>query len=424
MLFLAVPLLLQTSEPGYGIQRTIKLLETSTPKARNTVRILFYGQSITEQKWSAEVTRRLKGKYPNANLIIENRAIGGHSSQLLWRTAEADLYPFQPDLLVFYVYGSHIDYETIIKNVRERTTAEILIQNEHLTNKEDLAVPTSTPTTKNWSAWMSEVFLPDVAKRYGAELLDQRKAWREYLTKNNLEPKDLLIDGVHLNDKGCELMAAIVESAFRFRPNAVFKNPVTTKEIVWKNRRAKVDFIGTRADIVGLEPGSVKVLIDGKSPSVFATTRASAYPNSNWPILKRASLGVNPQAETWTARLSEISADGKNFKFSVTGSLTGADGEGSSEKPFKSNSGRILIEPEDWNLAYCQAVFKRAIPSSLETNWKVIPQFVEVVQANPLETITLVQGLPNTQHSIELERIDGSQAGPVKLSIYRPWKPE
>ena len=42
---------------GRNVQRTMRLLATSTAEKRNTVRILFYGQSITEQKWSAMVER-------------------------------------------------------------------------------------------------------------------------------------------------------------------------------------------------------------------------------------------------------------------------------------------------------------------------------------------------------------------------------
>src|SRR5688500_7295190 len=89
-----------------NLQRTMRLLATSTPEQPNTVRVLFYGQSITEQKWSKTVAEDLKQRFPHANLIIENRAIGGHSSQLLVKAAEADLYPFQPDLLIFHVYGA------------------------------------------------------------------------------------------------------------------------------------------------------------------------------------------------------------------------------------------------------------------------------------------------------------------------------
>ena len=42
---------------GLGVQRTMTLLATSTPEKRNTVRILFYGQSITEQDWWKKIGR-------------------------------------------------------------------------------------------------------------------------------------------------------------------------------------------------------------------------------------------------------------------------------------------------------------------------------------------------------------------------------
>src|SRR3954469_17586099 len=149
-------------ELGRGIQRTLRLLATSTPAHRNTVKVLFYGQSITEQRWSQQVADYLKRQFPNANLIIENRAIGGFASQLLVKTAETDLYPFYPDLLIFHVYGSHLEYENIIRRVRERTTAEILIQTDHITKDDQLGEETdpSKLTPKSWDAFMNHSFLP------------------------------------------------------------------------------------------------------------------------------------------------------------------------------------------------------------------------------------------------------------------------
>ena len=90
--------------PGAGVQRTLTLLATSTPERRNTVRILFYGQSITEQEWWKHVADDLRSRFPSANLIIENRAIGGFAAQLLIKPAEHDVYPFYPDLMILHVY--------------------------------------------------------------------------------------------------------------------------------------------------------------------------------------------------------------------------------------------------------------------------------------------------------------------------------
>jgi hypothetical protein len=45
---------------GANIQRTMGLLASSTPTNRKPVRILFYGQSITEQQWSQDVANDIK----------------------------------------------------------------------------------------------------------------------------------------------------------------------------------------------------------------------------------------------------------------------------------------------------------------------------------------------------------------------------
>jgi hypothetical protein len=131
--FPPVPPTANAARLGGSLQRSMSLMATSTPQERHTVRVLFYGQSITEQAWWKMVADDLRRRFPDAHLVIENRAIGGHAAQLLVKTAEADLYPFQPDLLIFHVYGSHIEYENIIRRVRERTTADILMTTDHIT---------------------------------------------------------------------------------------------------------------------------------------------------------------------------------------------------------------------------------------------------------------------------------------------------
>ena len=90
---------------GSNIQRTMTLLATSTPQKRNRVRVLFYGQSVTRNPWWQDVAEHLRKSYPYADLEIENLAIGGYSAPVLIHTAEFDLYPHYPDLLIFHVYG-------------------------------------------------------------------------------------------------------------------------------------------------------------------------------------------------------------------------------------------------------------------------------------------------------------------------------
>lgn len=118
---------------GAHLQRTMTLLATSTPEKHNKVRILFYGQSITEQEWSKTVADDLRRRFPNADLEIENRALGGFAAQILVRVAEHDVIPFYPDLVIFHVYGANDPYEEIIRTIRTRTTAEVLMQRDHVT---------------------------------------------------------------------------------------------------------------------------------------------------------------------------------------------------------------------------------------------------------------------------------------------------
>ncbi len=423
---------------GFGIQRTMTLLATSTPQHRNTVRVLFYGQSITEQEWSRQVADWLRSKYPNANLIIENRAIGGHSSQLLWRTAEADLYPYQPDLLIFHVYGSHIDYERIIRSVLQRTTADVLLQTDHITKPEELADPSTqpVPTMKNWSAWWNQIFLPDLVKRLEhVELLDQRVLWRQYLNENHLAPGQLLKDGVHLNAWGCYLMAQLVEQHLVYRPDAprTWASRVKDEPTHWRGNRLELNFVGNRIDLVptAADAGKkVRLLIDGRAPSsipeLYGVTRVSPWPNSSWPLILRTTAKSPLQLEDWSVTFHDVSEDAKTFAFDVVGSKTGPDGEGHSNLSFVSNSGRVAIEPEDWNLAYCKAVFKTPSAPDLRATWSVVPHFIDEpvfppVSDNAIETVlTVAQGLPNGPHRLTLEADPGSRPTLKSIRVYRP----
>jgi hypothetical protein len=405
-----------------NLRRSLTLLNESTPDNRKTVRILFYGQSITEQAWWEEVARYLRTTYPNANLTISNLAIGGHASQLLVKTAEADLYPFQPDLLIFHVYGSHIEYENIIRRVRERTCADILLQTDHITRDDSLTEETNTEklTPKQWDPWMNHVFLPNTAARYGACRADIHELWKHYLQANQLKASDLLKDGVHLNAQGEWLMAELLKPYLAPLPPKPGYDPFNDSRVRTvalpaspEDKRVKLEFTGTRVDLL-FRPnvkGRVEVLIDGKPPSaipdLYGFTRVSAFPQSSWPILLKVDSHAPLIAEKWTIHIKSQSSDGKDCSFAVRGSVTGEDGEGSSTNRFTSKSGRVVIAPEDWNLAYCVSVFHRLLPEGHTVSWQALLHGVDT--AEPPETrpgvescLTVAQGLPLGKHTLEL----------------------
>lgn len=145
--FIPPPLPQNLDQLGKNIQRTMTLLATSTPEHRNRVRILFYGQSVTAGPWSYALADDIRKAYPNADLVIENRAIGGYGAESLIKTADYDLYPFYPDLLIHHCWGGVTtgEQEEIIRRVRQRTTSEILLWTTHF--RFDPTLPRKRPST-------------------------------------------------------------------------------------------------------------------------------------------------------------------------------------------------------------------------------------------------------------------------------------
>ncbi len=46
-----------TADLGKGIQRAMTLMATSTPQMHHKVKVLYYGQSITNQEWTEQVSQ-------------------------------------------------------------------------------------------------------------------------------------------------------------------------------------------------------------------------------------------------------------------------------------------------------------------------------------------------------------------------------
>jgi hypothetical protein len=431
------------SQLGKGVQRTMALLADSSPLHHNTVRVLFYGQSITEQNWWHEVAADLKRRFPNADLVIENRALGGFSSQLLVKTAESDLYPFYPDLMIFHVYGAHTDYEEIIRRTRERTTSEVLIQTDHVTKDSDLTEETDPaklrPDGKIWNSFMNCLWLPTVAKKYGCALLDQRNLWKEYLRDYQVPAANLLKDGVHQNAYGNYLMAELVKPYLVRRKDTPIDpmncDTVHTysvgKGVSWRAGKLTLPFEGNRVDVVlkSGNAGSTQVRIDGKKPSeipeLYTFTRALANPGGKWPVILKLGWEKPRELETWTMTVTEDPANPKRFTFALTGSKTGADGQGSSDQRFVSTSGRIVIEPADWSVDYSLALPGiKPPPDRFTVTWKVVPSFVDEIAAptsvdKTRETVlNLAQGLSNSNHVLEIT--GGPNAPIAAIRSYRP----
>ncbi|MEG4443582.1 SGNH/GDSL hydrolase family protein [Microcoleus sp. AT9_B5] len=406
------------------------------------MRILFYGQSITLQEWSQDVAKDLKQRFPNADLIWENRAIGGFSAPILIRPSEHDLYPFYPDLLIFHVYGGDEDYEAIIANVRRRTTSEILLHSDHIQwlptgNSDD---PEQLKRYE-WHNTHSTKWLPELADKYGCEIAEIREPWRKYLKDNGLEPKQLLSDEVHLNDWGNFLLAALIKPHLRYKPNSsqppqdLVKTYTVGNDVKWKDGKLILEFEGNRIDAIADKTFngkaiSAKIAIDGKKPSEFpelySITRPSVSLGVPWPAIIQVSSQKPLIVEDWKAVITEINSDASKFKFDVVGSKTGYDGSGTNDEMFVSNSGRIVIEPRNWWLKNAYEYSKKQTPKGFEISWQVRPMFVDlyvppqIADSSREYSTTLAQNLSNSKHTLEIVPEADGKVPIEAIRVYRP----
>ena len=180
--------------------------------------------------------------------------------------------------LVGCTYGAHDKYEDILRRTRERTTAEILMQNDHVTKTTDLTEETDAAKLpqagKHWDAFMNHNHLPSLAKKYGAELCDQRALWKVYLTESKLEPKALLRDSVHLNAHGEWLMAECVKAYLRHDPKLGpspaedwVKTYEVGKDVRWADSKLRLEFEGSRIEVI-CRPGEAERGVHAASTSV------------------------------------------------------------------------------------------------------------------------------------------------------------
>jgi hypothetical protein len=429
---------------GTGLKRTLDLLASSTPTHRNTVRILFYGQSITKQDWWLEVVNRLQAQFPDAHLIVENRAIGGFASPLLVKAAEHDLYSFYPDLMIFHVYGDEKNYESIMARTKQRTIAEIALMSDFIDwlPGEPSDRPADDLKRYQWHNQHGQ-WLAALAAKYGCELIDIRTPWEDYLKQNHLASSVMRIenDG-HLNDRGNRLMAKLVGDHLlqspipTTNPNTASVKEYPENALRWQNGRVKLTFEGNRVDIVTRTSeltsaiAGATVLIDGKRPSqlpsLYHLTRPSDAFQIDVPAILQVQAKAPLQVEDWSVVISEIGSDPSRFKFQVYGSQTGFDGEGVSTERFVSRSRQVVIEPQDWWLDDVVQWTKRPFPKGFQIRWRIEPLFQDeyvparVTDSSRETATTLAQGLQNTRHTLELISYTGQPLSLESIRVYRP----
>jgi len=434
---------------GAKIQRTMTLLATSTPEKRNHVRILFYGQSVTLNPWWKVVADDLHKRFPHADLEIENRAIGGYGGPVLINTAEFDLYPFYPDLVIFHVWSGVESghQEKIIRRIRERTTAEVLLWTSNL------RWPSSVPPDGNpqhpdvLATDGDDQAISDLYQRLGKELYcevaDVRTGMQRYLEKHSLVVKDTLRDTVHPNELGNFLIAELVKPYLRYDPSfpsgkwktLVTDIPVDSPQVKHGDDGSlTLPFDGNRIDAITSSSAKGKaeatVLLDGKAPSQFPElyyhTRPSPTPVAGRPAFNRLDHQSPLQVETWTARILECDLEKDILRYEVSGSKTGPDGQGEHNQRFVSNSGRVAIEPKMWMVNWSLRYLKKTLPEDYKVTWETKALFVDTWESPAVKdpsieySTVLAQGMENARHTLSLSPKANGQLPIKAFRIYRP----
>jgi hypothetical protein len=435
-----LPKLPDTISYGRYTSRTMHLLQTSSIEKPNTVKILVYGQSISVQDWWLDVKKSIETRFPSVDLIMENRAIGGFASQILCKTVEMDVSTFYPDLVLLHIYGSHVAYDSVLFSIRSRTAAEIAIQTDHFAGE------------NAWSDTMSYHLLPKLAEKYKCDLINIRDPWEKYLADNQLSPRELLKDDIHLNKQGEFLMAELIKPLFKYKskyePDPFGLCTVYKVDKVFKIEKGKLDllFRGNKVDVVfgetiGKNLGTTNVLLNSRPPSEFQgtyfMTRPYSIESKSWPWTLPAMIQVKHKThwveEEWTCRFTEAIAPYDDFSFEISGSVTGKDGAGKGSEDFVSPSKRVIINKGDaekggdWHLNRSYKVMKTTVNPGDEVKWKTYSisidtlDFAKFSNLTDEKVVTLFQGVPNANHELTLSTSDMEKLPVIEIRVYRPF---
>ena len=444
---------------GARLTRTMSLLETGGYTGR-PVRIIIYGQSIEGQAWTTMLVERLRERYPSTKIVVKNMAIGGWNVWRLMKTMYHDVLRERPDLVTFSAYGGALHHwERVLSNLRRETCADIIIRSEHL------ACWDKYPPGPGDGGEMFRA----MAQKYDCELVECRREWINYLKTYQMKPADLLDQsGVHVNDKGNALMVQLYERHFRTNTlarsgwmNTVRRyaavrpledrrfDEITLVGDGWKDKithtgradadwpdlvessspkdQLKLKFVGNRVDLVlPACAGGAKVLIDGKAPSALGLMHG-LRPTMLGPVqpahIKRYYEGASVVPETWKLTFHDVSGQDprRTFRFKLSGSVTGDDGEGVSEKDFVSRSGRITILADDWvkDFKYEPGA---GPPASL--TWEIVRDSLDEVHgspdARPYAYVTVADGLPCTEHELTLIPLGDGPFAILGVDAFKP----
>jgi hypothetical protein len=397
---------------------------------KKSFKIQFYGQSIVQGISPDRFKEKLENRYPKVDFEVLNNAIGSYQAPKLLRTADYDLYPEYPDLLIFHVYGGIVDgaLEELFINIKDRLDSDVVIFDHHLAFRE--TEKGQQKFTKHHD--VNSIAIKELALKYNFGFIGVRDYWKEYLKLNpELNIKDLLRDHIHPNEDGKALLEWIIfESIVKAvkENNSIINNRI--KKPITEDQLFKFEMSGNRLDFIP-SPGNVgakiSVNVDGKpieeTVGLYAVTRPSGIPGQWWPPFNKIFLNPDYKhlEEKWKIVLSNLDLQNKTYDFSLIGETSGFQGKGNSTQNFTSDNGQFQIEITDHSIFPLLKKLDQNQLEGFEINFKVYPLYndlIEVIDTNP---ITLFMLSDNKSHKVTIKALNGTLRD-SSLIIYDPSK--
>jgi len=388
----------------------------------------------------------LRPRFPNMPKVVYKKTAGNSTSYHFTRGwARHLVVPDQPDVVLLYNYGKTEDLEKVIVDLRQHTTADIVVGTLHwckphlpLWGQPDAANSHQDPAA-----------MRAMCQKYGVELVENRLEMTQYMVDNNLSVESLLADSVHETAYAAKMTNMNIARHFN-RPHRFAYDPRSRERRVaptdrkavrargkWspsegeglttsrKDSALTVTFTGNRIDLIGWRsPGSgtADVFVDGKpadrADAFYAgyiqpdPKNALAPPN---PPRDRAphmlTLGTNVVPQNWTLTMTSDTGD-----FELVGSVTGADGKGNAKQQWTSESGQIILEPDLWR----DSAMNRTGDRFTFDVTRCTASRVDFKGDKAKFRLTLAQNLTNGPHTVKLvARGDG----PVVVGAFDVFEP-
>lgn len=200
-----------------------------SPSREKSVKILFFGDSITElgvkeKGYIDLLNNKLKDTQQIEKYQLIGSGIGGNKVYDLFFRMERDVINRQPDIVVIWIGVNDVWHKSMFgtgtdRDKFERMYADIIQRLQQKGIKVYCCTPAcigeKTDHSNAQDGDLNEFskIIRKTASANGAGLIDFRKSFIEYNLKSNTENKDkgiLTYDGVHLNDTGNQVVAEMM----------------------------------------------------------------------------------------------------------------------------------------------------------------------------------------------------------------------